>query len=52
MCVEGWKRKNWNPAGIPVKTIEVSFSFAIVTVRSGASMTDGSGFSFLIYQKP
>jgi hypothetical protein len=23
MCVEGWKRKRWNPAGIKVTTIEV-----------------------------
>lgn len=24
MCVEGWKRKRWNPAGIKIKTVEVS----------------------------
>lgn len=24
MCVEGWKRPRWNPAGINVTTIEVS----------------------------
>jgi hypothetical protein len=23
MCVEGWKRKRWNPAGIRVTTVEV-----------------------------
>ena len=23
MCVEGWKRKRWNPAGIEVVTVEV-----------------------------
>lgn len=23
MCVEGWKRARWNPAGIKVTTIEV-----------------------------
>ena len=23
MCVEGWKRKRWNPAGIKVITVEV-----------------------------
>lgn len=23
MCVEGWKRKRWNPAGIKITTIEV-----------------------------
>ena len=24
MCVEGWKRKRWNPAGIKIVTTEVS----------------------------
>lgn len=24
MCVEGWTRKRWNPAGIKVTTVEVS----------------------------
>lgn len=24
MCAEGWKRPRWNPAGIKVKTIEVT----------------------------
>ena len=24
MCVEGWKRKRWNPAGIEVTTVEVT----------------------------
>ena len=23
MCVDGWKRKRWNPAGMKVVTIEV-----------------------------
>ena len=23
MCVEGWKRPRWNPAGIKVTTVEV-----------------------------
>jgi phospholipid:diacylglycerol acyltransferase len=23
MCVEGWQRKRWNPAGIRVVTVEV-----------------------------
>ena len=27
MCVEGWKRKRWNPAGINITTIEVPLSF-------------------------
>lgn len=26
MCVEGWKRKRWNPSGIKVVTVEVSIS--------------------------
>jgi hypothetical protein len=31
MCVEGWKRKRWNPAGIKITTIEVRVltSFAL-----------------------
>lgn len=24
MCVEGWKRPRWNPAGINITTVEVS----------------------------
>lgn len=23
MCVEGWKRKRWNPGGIKITTVEV-----------------------------
>jgi phospholipid:diacylglycerol acyltransferase len=23
MCVEGWKRERWNPAGIKITTVEV-----------------------------
>lgn len=23
MCVDGWKRKRWNPAGIKITTVEV-----------------------------
>lgn len=31
MCVEGWKRKRWNPAGIKITTVEVRVltSFAL-----------------------
>ena len=25
MCVEGWKRKRWNPGGIKITTVEVRF---------------------------
>lgn len=27
MCVEGWKRKRWNPAGMQVTTVEVRMIF-------------------------
>ena len=23
MCVEGWKRKRWNPGGVKITTVEV-----------------------------
>ena len=29
MCVEGWKRKRWNPAGIKVTTVEVPLRSSI-----------------------
>jgi len=28
MCVEGWKRKRWNPAGIKVITVEVRVCYS------------------------
>lgn len=30
MCVEGWKRRRWNPAGINITTVEVSLSFHVM----------------------
>ena len=33
MCVEGWKRKRWNPAGIEVVTVEVSLALLTMPVR-------------------
>lgn len=30
MCVEGWKRPRWNPAGIKVTTVEVSFRLPFI----------------------
>ena len=27
MCVEGWKRKRWNPSGMKVVTVEVCYSY-------------------------
>ena len=32
MCVEGWKKKRWNPAGIEVVTVEVGVMFNIFRV--------------------
>lgn len=29
MCVEGWKRKRWNPAGMEVITVEVCLFYMI-----------------------
>jgi hypothetical protein len=26
MCVEGWKRRRWNPGGIQITTVEVCFN--------------------------
>jgi len=31
MCVEGWKRKRWNPGGIKVTTVEVPFRLETLT---------------------
>jgi hypothetical protein len=28
MCVEGWKRERWNPAGIKVITVEVRMCYS------------------------
>lgn len=41
MCVEGWKRPRWNPAGINVTTVEVgSFvHIAVVTTDNIISVT-------------
>jgi len=37
MCVEGWKRKRWNPAGINITTIEVRLSLTshLITTDQG-----------------
>ncbi len=34
MCVEGWKRPRWNPAGIKVTTVEVSWLFSRSIVQT------------------
>lgn len=33
MCVEGWKRKRWNPAGIKITTIEVPLPWKVCISR-------------------
>ncbi|PVF93551.1 putative LRO1-a lecithin cholesterol acyltransferase-like protein [Serendipita vermifera] len=40
MCVEGWRRKRWNPAGIKVVTHEVSHQPEAYHFRGGASSGD------------
>ncbi|KAF8320303.1 phospholipid:diacylglycerol acyltransferase, partial [Clavulina sp. PMI_390] len=37
MCVEGWKRKNWNPAGIKVTTVELPHLPDSLDPRGGAT---------------
>jgi hypothetical protein len=31
MCVDGWKRRRWNPAGIKITTVEVGLPNALLT---------------------
>ncbi|KAF7980834.1 hypothetical protein HWV62_36468 [Athelia sp. TMB] len=40
MCVEGWKRPRWNPAGIPVTTIELPHRPVPNMPRGGANTSD------------
>ncbi|PPR02423.1 LOW QUALITY PROTEIN: hypothetical protein CVT26_011391 [Gymnopilus dilepis] len=40
MCVEGWKRKRWNPAGIPVTTVELPHRPNPTIPRGGANTSD------------
>lgn len=40
MCVEGWKRPRWNPAGIKVKTIELPHRPIASIPRGGANTSD------------
>jgi len=40
MCVEGWKRPRWNPAGIKVTTIELPHSPDPTIPRGGANTSD------------
>ncbi|KAH9073083.1 Lecithin:cholesterol acyltransferase-domain-containing protein [Lactarius deliciosus] len=40
MCVEGWKRKRWNPAGIKITTVELPHRPEITLPRGGANTSD------------
>jgi len=40
MCVEGWKRRRWNPAGIKVTTIELPHLPVASIPRGGANTSD------------
>ncbi|KAF8629410.1 hypothetical protein AX15_003464 [Amanita polypyramis BW_CC] len=40
MCVEGWKRPRWNPAGIKVTTVELPHRPMPFTARGGANTSD------------
>jgi len=40
MCVEGWKRKRWNPAGIKVVTVELPHQPIATMPRGGANTSD------------
>jgi len=40
MCVEGWKRKRWNPAGIKITTVELPHHPEVTLPRGGANTSD------------
>lgn len=40
MCVDGWKRERWNPAGIEVKTIELEHKPDTLDPRGGPNTAD------------
>ncbi|KZT69720.1 LACT-domain-containing protein [Daedalea quercina L-15889] len=40
MCVEGWKRKRWNPAGIEVVTVELPHEPSPTIPRGGGTTAD------------
>lgn len=43
MCVEGWKRPRWNPAGIKITTVEVSIQVFLCNYMP-LNSTDGLHF--------
>lgn len=40
MCVEGWKRPRWNPAGIKITTVELPHRPTVTMPRGGANTSD------------
>ncbi|KAG8987079.1 hypothetical protein FRB90_003616, partial [Tulasnella sp. 427] len=40
MCVEGWNRKRWNPAGIKTVTYEMAHKPEAMDIRGGATTAD------------
>ncbi|KAI0358723.1 LACT-domain-containing protein [Trametes cingulata] len=40
MCVEGWKRERWNPAGIEVVTVELPHNPVATIPRGGGTTSD------------
>ncbi|KAG8818333.1 hypothetical protein FRC17_010875 [Serendipita sp. 399] len=40
MCVEGWRRKRWNPGGVKITTHEVAHQPEAYHIRGGASSGD------------
>ncbi|PFH53776.1 hypothetical protein AMATHDRAFT_136887 [Amanita thiersii Skay4041] len=40
MCVEGWKRPRWNPAGIKITTVELPHRPVFSMPRGGANTSD------------
>ncbi|KAH8096763.1 Lecithin:cholesterol acyltransferase-domain-containing protein [Cristinia sonorae] len=40
MCVEGWKRKRWNPHGIKVTTVELPHRPVLTIPRGGGTTSD------------
>jgi len=40
MCVEGWKRKRWNPAAIKITTVELPHHPEVTLPRGGANTSD------------
>ncbi|KAJ7350385.1 hypothetical protein DFH08DRAFT_861251 [Mycena albidolilacea] len=48
MCVEGWTRKRWNPAGIKITTFELPHRPVPSIPRGGANTT--TGFNEIIFK--